>query len=358
MNKRLIYWIVGILAIALMINFYFGSFYSPYKFRGDAPIKIFYLNSYHEFPWADDNIKAFEEVFEKGGIDIEIKRWDMDTLRNTSEQNKMVKGEKAIEMIEEYKPDLIYAEDDHAQEFIAKYVNTETPIVFTGLNEDPAKYGYDTAENVAGVLEELHFADTVNLLKTLYPDEIKRIAVISDDLPQWITVIKNLKEQKEEFPEIEFVGWDRLHKLEEYKSKVLTYQDNVDAIMHLSIVGFVDKDGNNVPEGQVLKWLVENSEIPETTFWDFIVDQGALLSAEVSAKEQGEAGGRLAYAILIDGAEPSSFEFKPTKKSEKAINLARAESLGLKRDDIPSIILVNSKIYERFPWEEGNETAT
>jgi ABC-type uncharacterized transport system substrate-binding protein len=343
--------IIVVLLIIILIGSYF-IFRSPWKFQEDRAIKIFWLNSYHsDFVWAKENIDAFKDVFEKGGIEIEIKNFDMDTIRKPSEEDKQSSGRKAIELIDEYKPDLIYATDDNAQEFVVKYIDTDIPIVFSGLNLEPEKYGYDKAKNVAGVLERLHFADTVNFLKEFYPD-IKKIAVISDSSSQWEPVINRMKERQNEIPEIEFVGWHQISEFEEFKQMVLYYQDKVDAFIFLSLETLSDAEGNVVPDSVTTKWLVENNNLPEGTFWP-IVDKGMLLSVVVSPEEQGRAAGKIAHKILIEGKKPSSFEFEPTEKGDQYINLARAEKLGIKKEDMPSIILINSKVFEEFPWEDN-----
>jgi len=80
----------------------------------------------------------------------------------------------------------------------------------------------------------------------------------------------------------------------------------------------------------------------------------SLLSAAFtySPYGQGKDAGKIVYEILINGKDPSSFEFKPTLIGDQSINLARAKTLGLERDEIPSTILINSKVIETFPWEK------
>jgi ABC-type uncharacterized transport system substrate-binding protein len=345
-----------IIIIFLIIGLSLGAylvFRSPYKFRGYGTIKIFWLNSYDKnFPLLADNINAFKNVFEKVGVKIEIKEFDLNDLKNDSETYNATRNAEVIKLIDEYKPNLIYVTDDPAQKIITKYINTNTPIIFSGLNGDPETYGYDKARNVAGVLEREHFIETINFLKSIYPNKIKKIGIISQDESQWQSAMERIQKQITKFPEIEFIGWDRVHTFEEFKNKIIEYKkDGADAIMYFNLIGLVDKNGNNLPETVAPKWLVENSHIPEVTFWGFAVEYGALLSVEVSSEEQGNNAGDLAREILIDGKLPKSFEFKATEKGLPYLNLARAKSLGLKQKDIPSVILINSKIINNFPFQ-------
>jgi len=351
-KKKLII-IIAIFLLAIGSTFWL-LLKSPYKFKGNSPIKIFWLNSYNsDFQLVVENINAFKEVFKKEGVEIEVKEFDLDELRNTSKEHQTTVTKEAIKLIDEYKPDLIYATDDPSQEVVSKYVNTRIPIVFSGVNNEPQTYGYDKSKNVAGVLEREHFAETIDFLKSLYPNKITTIGVISQDLPQWKPVMDRIRQETDMFPKIQFIGWAMVHTFEDYKKKILEYQNiKVDAIMNFSIAGLVDEKNNSVPETEVTKWLVKNSHIPETTFWGFVVEDGALLSVEVSSEEQGKNAGIIAKSILIDGKLPTSFAFKSTEKGQRYLNLARAKSLDLSQKDISSTILINSKIIKKFPWEK------
>ncbi len=357
-NYLLIYGTAIILVVGILIGSFFLFSYNPYKFRGNGPVKIFYLNSFHSegFPLAQENIKAFKQFFKDEGISIEVKQFDIDVIRKPSEEDKENAAKNAEKIIDEYKPDLIYATDDAAQELVAvDYINTKTPIVFSGVNEDPEKYGYDKAKNVTGVLERVHFKDTVNFLKEIHPG-VRRIGVVGSDYYLWNIVIERLKKAASEFPDINFVGWDLFHNYTDYQNKILNYQNKADALIILGLAGMKDKEGNDIPDSVFQKWTVENNSVPDITFWNFNVAGGNLLSVDVSPEEQGKAAANLAKKILIDGEKPSSFKFKATSDGVKNINLKRAKQLGINQEDIPSSILINSKIYKNFSWEGKNET--
>ena len=69
-----------------------------------------------------------------------------------------VSARQADDLVARWKPDLIYTNDDIAQSaFAVRHLDTATPIVFSGVNEEPATYGFDRARNVTGVLEREHF---------------------------------------------------------------------------------------------------------------------------------------------------------------------------------------------------------
>jgi ABC-type uncharacterized transport system substrate-binding protein len=350
-KKNLIYPVAVIILIGIFIGSYFALFYSPYKFHGEGPIKIFWLDSNTiEDSISSENILAFKNTLEEEGIDFEMEEFHFDAMRITSKEALTEKGKEAMKMIDEYQPDLIYATDDNAQIYAAKnYANTDIPLVFSGMNKEPEDYGYDKAKNVAGVLEREDFIGAINTLQELYPN-INKIAVISDDTPQWEDVMERMKNESHEIPGINFMVWHQFSYFENFKKSMLDYQDKVDAMMILYINGLKDNQENNIPISEIQKWRVKNNKLPEVSFWDFVVQEGVLSGYEVSFTEQGEAAAQIVKEVLIDGKKPSRIPFEQTTKGQRMINLKRAESLGLK--NISNTFLENSKVYENYSWEK------
>jgi ABC-type uncharacterized transport system substrate-binding protein len=94
--------------------------------------------------------------------------------------------------------------------------------------------------------------------------------------------------------------------------------------------------------------VAEHGTLPDASFWIDRIHHGTLASVTVSELEQGRAAGRLARAILVDGAAPSSLPMKPTAKGHPAINLKRARALGIA---VQSTQLLQSEIVRHYDWE-------
>lgn len=310
--------------------------------------KILHIMSYHSpWKWTDDQLAGFKEAFKDE--DVEYKVFQMDTKRKSGPEWKETVGRKAKELIDSWQPDLVYTNDDNAQEFVAKYyINHDIPFVFSGVNADPNEYGFDKSKNITGVLEQEHFIESVELLKTGVPN-LRKIAIILDEGRTWPGVIKRMKDKLDQLPDIEIVSWDVIHSFDEYKEKIEFYHGKVDAIGLLGIFTFKDIDGQNVPYTDVLKWTADNSQIPEFSFWKDRISHGTLCTMTVSGYEQGLAAGRIAHGILVEGRPPSSFAMVPTVKGEAVINLARANRLGI---TFKSSTLLSAEIIESFSWEK------
>ena len=304
--------------------------------------------SYHSpWRWTDRQLEGFQEALK--GVNATYRVLQMDTKRNSAVEHKERKALEARELIESWKPDLLYTSDDDAQEYVAKhYVGSRLPIVFSGVNSDPAVYGFKGSPNVAGVLEHEHFSQSIGLVRKLVP-KARRIALVFDDAKMWGPVRARIEAAMADQPDMQIVAMDVVPTFADYKRKIAEYQKTADVIGTLGIFNLKDGNGRNVPYQEVQKWTVENSRLPDFAFWIDRVYYGTLCAVTVSEKEQGLAAGRLARAILTEGKKPSSLAMEPTRKGVPVISLARARKLGIPLD---SSVLLSAEVIQRFEWDQ------
>ncbi len=310
--------------------------------------KVLHIMSYHTpWEWTDTLLSGFQSAL--ADLNIEYQVFQMDTKRNSLESSIIAKTKEARNLIDSWKPDLVYTSDDDALKYLAPYfINSELPIVFSAVNESPGKYGIKNCQNITGVLEKEHFVESVRLLKEVLP-AVRKIAVITDDGPMWAPVIKRMKARLNELPEIQFVSWDTIDTFTEYKRKIKEYESSVDAVAFLGIFSFKDEKGENIPYQDVQRWTAENIKLPDFSFWKDRVSFGTLCVVSVSGFEQGLAAGEIARQILVDRKKPSDFPIVATIKGEPLISLARANQLGIK---IKSSVLLSSQVIKKYYWEE------
>ena len=80
--------------------------------------RILHVMSYHSpWKWTDDQFNGFRAALR--GLDIKYKVFQMDTKRKSTEIWKQTIGKKARDLIDAWKPDLVYTNDDIAQEYVA-----------------------------------------------------------------------------------------------------------------------------------------------------------------------------------------------------------------------------------------------
>ena len=311
------------------------------------PVKILHVMSYHTpWRWTEGQLQGFLEALK--GVPVELKVFEMDAKTHSTREARERRGREARALIDAWKPDLLFTSDDDAQEHVARhYVGSALPIVFSGVNADPSAYGFRGAPNVAGVLEQEHFAETLRLLKSIAP-AARRLAVVVDDAPMWQPVLDRMRKVAAAQQDVEVVAWDRVLTWDEYRRRIAGYQRSVDAVALIGIFNFKDAEGRNVPYQQVLRWTAENSRLPDVSFWVDRVKYGTLASVTVSEREQGLAAGRLARAILVEGRSPGSLPMEPTLKGLPTISLARAKRLDLR---VRSSVLLASEVVTGFEWE-------
>ncbi len=316
---------------------------------GDQPhYRILHIMSYNSpWRWTDGQLDGFKDALQ--GLDAEYKVFQMDTKRNSSAAMKEKVGLEARELIASWKPDLVYTTDDDAQEYVARhFVNAKIPFVFSGVNKDPAAYGFRGSSNVTGVLEQEHFVESVRLLRDIVPG-IGKIAVVLDDASMWAPVEARMRSRLGELAGIELGPWDVIRTFEEFKRVMAGYRGRVDAVALIGIFNFKDGQGKNVPYQDVLRWTAENSTLPDFGYWIDRVYFGTLCAVTVSEFEQGRAAGVIAREILAGGKSPALFPMEPTVKGLPVVSLARAKRLGLK---IPTSVLLSAEVVQQFDWEK------
>ncbi|MCW8965581.1 MAG: hypothetical protein OQK82_02690 [Candidatus Pacearchaeota archaeon] len=344
-NKRIVvFGLFFIFIIGIFSIIYFNFFYSPYKFRGEESIKILILNSYDlENYWSLEQIDGFRDYLDEQGMDFEVKIFNMGFFEQLSGKEQGAIIENVTGLIEEYNPDLIYGVGDLVKLNIGiDYVNDDIPWVFSGLTE---VHGFENdSENMAGVIGLLELSKYLDFFRELYPGT-RRMAMINGDDDTRRVIVQSIMKAKGELAkdDAEFIGLDVLRTFEEFKERVFYYQDKVDFLVFDDFAVYVNENGEIVSQDVVIRWLLENNNIPSFSYDKSVVEKGVLCSILPSMYGQGGSAARYAYDILIEGEAPSRIGFNSARYVDKHINILRANQLGL---EIPSVVLVNSEVYD------------
>ena len=311
------------------------------------PLRILHIMSYHaDWQWNRDQFDGFRA--ELADLNVEYQVIEMDMKRNSTATWREEISARALDLIERWQPDLVYSNDDYAQEHVVQhYTAGDIPFVFSGVNAAPERYGFDQRRDVTGVMEREHYAETIALLREIVPD-VRRIAVLMDADPTWSGVRANMQDALAGVPGVEVVSWDILATFADYQALVQGYQDQVDALAVLGVFNLKDTNGQDVPFEQVLQWTAEHSRLPDFSFWNSRVELGTLAAVGVSGVEQGRLAGVMAHAILVDGQSPDAIPMQPTLRGQPLISLARARHLDLQ---IPSSTLLKAQVLPAYAWE-------
>ena len=287
--------------------------------------KVLLVQSYHTgYPWVDAITRGVRMAL--SDTDAELQVFYMDTKRKTTEAWKRQVGNEAQNVMNDWKPDVVIAADDNAQQYFAKdFVGKSHPqFVFCGVNARPQKYGYP-ASNVTGILERPHLNASLALLHKLKP-EAKRIAIITDDSPTSAGALGFMTSLPKPF---EIVSIKTPSTFVDWKQAVKQAQNDADAIaiyMYHTVKDHSDAD--SMEPRKVIFWTVNTSEIPIIAFFIFAVDDGALCGYLESGLEHGFKAGQMAKQIL-EGKSAGDIPMITALEGQSMLNLITARKLGI-----------------------------
>jgi ABC-type uncharacterized transport system substrate-binding protein len=305
---------------------------------GLAGRRMLLVHSYHQgYHWVDTITEGVKAAIQGTGLEFDI--FYMDAKRHTDEAWKIDAGQRARKRVDEFHPDVVLVSDDDACQYFATfYLNTALPIVFTGVDADPSKYGFPAA-NVTGVIERPHFKESLALAQRLRP--IKRIAVLSRHDS---TSILALGFMKQEQIDVEVAEWLMVDDFDAWKKAVERFNRSVDAIVIRSYQA-VKKPGSleNVPPGEVAAWTAAHAAVPTIAFHDFEIEDGLLVGVVKSGQEYGRIPADYALRILA-GTPPAALPVVKPRRGIKMINGNTARRLGIPcADKLPADVMVIGK---------------
>jgi ABC-type uncharacterized transport system substrate-binding protein len=289
---------------------------------GETP-RVLLVYSYDpEYAWVTEEDRGVTEIFQGKGFDIQ--KVYLDTKRQTSAAWFEQVSAATIATIDKFKPDLLMVFDDNACELVGKrYAASDMPVVFVGVNADPAIYNFPSA-NVTGVIERYDVAGALNLLKQIDPD-IAKVAVLTDDSATSEGIIADIQASN---PSLEMT-YHKTNDFADWQSYLKEAQTNVDAIGLFQYHTLLDNtSGASLSPDEVLSWTLENNRLPEFTFFDFAVTDGVLCGRITSGYEQGKAGANIAVRI-IDGEKPGNIPVAKPIHGITMVNQDRAVTLGI-----------------------------
>ena len=238
----------------------------------------------------------------------------MDTRRKSSQTEQENAAIRLTEEVKKFEPTLPFLAEDNAARYIgSQFLDTELPIVLWGINNTLVKYGLVDSEqvpghNVTGVVEPEHFAESLQLLKSIVPSA-KTFAILVDGSETGRTNAKALeflsREGKLPLQLVETVSTN--NEFEVFKQKALELQDKVDAFMVIPTMS-KDAQGNPVSDETVTRWYLTNIHKPDAAKNRRGVTEGLLCAAETSSYNQGFEAVRVAHDILANGAKPAPIQ--------------------------------------------------
>lgn len=315
----------------------------------EPTFRILHVMSFNSpYVWTDTQFDGFKAGL-GADVKVEYKVFQLDTKHQSAPEEQERNGRRARQLVDEWKPDLVFTSDDDAVRLVTRYyINKPTPFVFCGVNLTAKEHGIEGARNITGVLEREHILETIHLMQALKPG-VRRIQLFSDNASYWPQVIGRIRALARDQRDFELVGVDQPLAYAEFQRLVLANPAKADAYLILGNFNFKDAKGADVPYPLLQRWLVENSKVPDMSFWEDRMFHGTLAGVTVSGFEQGQAAGKLAREILLKHRSPGSLPIAATTKGVPVINLERAKQLGITPR---STQLLSTRVVTTFEWNK------
>jgi len=301
---------------------------------------ILVIGSYHpEYQWDIDYNSGLKEML---GYKYDFVYFHMNTKRlPPSEHEPMAR--RAWEKFLEVKPALVITGDDNALKYLApRFSAEETPLVYLGVNGNPADYDAEGKKNITGVLERPLLVDSISIIRRIMEPPPKKILILFDDgTTSQVSVKQIFGGQTTLKIDDTVVDLKLIGQLEEWEKSVLTAkQAGYDAIFVGLFHTIVDKDGNHVSEERILKWNVDNTPVPPFAFWDFAVGPDKTIGGYVLfGHAQGEAASVLVRKIL-HGKSPAELPPVIGNQGQYLFSRSQLNKWGL---TLPAYILSMTK---------------
>lgn len=309
--------------------------------------RIMVLHSYNlDFSWVPDINIGLDRILEKYPYKI---RWHyMDTKRHPDKAFSEKAGANARKEIDRWKPDILIAVDDNAQEYVGKYYinDPNISIVFTGVNKTEADYGYDKAENATGMLERINYQTAKDILLQVLPPGKRRIVHISDSS----STSEGIHDEIASFDwtPLQFTNSVQCKTFAEWQEAIRDAEDRADFILYThyhTIQESADSPKTMEPK-QVIEWTMANSTLPGVSFWGFYVEDGGMMAVALSPYEQGEVAARMAVDIIEKKTVPKDI---PVETSRLFVMYMRESMIRKKMGELNLPL-----VYEAFARATNN----
>jgi ABC-type uncharacterized transport system substrate-binding protein len=322
-------------------------------FSQNAPKRIYIVQSYEVGhvcgePQAEGILQSLAAAGWNVGQNLELRSYYMDTYRtNTSPESMQREGQKALQEIAEFKPDIVFALDDAAvaQVMMPLVGRDDIAVVFSGMNGQPETYNErkhymeswaHPGSNVTGVYEKLYAAQAVKVMEQAIPRlRGEKVVMITDHSPTGNGLTKQFEL---ELKDVTDVRWEvqRVQDWSDYTALIERLNDDAEVkaiypvALSLPVAG-----GGRYAAAQIYDWTLAHSRKPEMAINYFFARMGLFGGAVVNFGAMGRLAGQQGAKIL-KGAKAGDLPIENAPDYAIVFNLKRSRDLGI---EIPARVL-------------------
>jgi putative ABC transport system substrate-binding protein len=334
------------LGLAGLIGFLYLICGAPRPVLAEPPAKrLFILHSYESGhicgqPQHDGLLEALAEAGWVPNKNLTVQAYFMDTYRtnNTPELIK-AQGEKALQAIRQFQPDLLVTIDDNAfRTVVPPLVDQPLSVVFTGMNGQPENYQRSfrfmenrekPGHNVTGVYEKLHIRDAVRIMNHIMPD-LKKVRVLTDLSPTGKAIARQVDLELASGPPLSCQVDKRvMRNWEEFRREIdAINRDPATGAYYLGTVMLKDQKGKVYTAPQMIDWDVKKCRKAAMPINFSYCRLGLFGGASVDFKAMGRQAGKMAAAIF-KGTPAGALPIADAERYALVFNVKRAQKLGV-----------------------------
>ena len=285
--------------------------------------KVLVVMSYHATDsWQQEIRGGIESVLN----DVTMKFFYLDT--KIYKEGGKDRAKEAYALYQEFKPDAVIAADDNAQSmFVVPYLKdkVKTPVVFCGVNFDATKYGYP-ASNVTGVVEKIHYRESISLARIIEPG-INKVAVLYRDTPSNRRNIEQLLQEKSSYT-AEITDFIEANSLTGAINKINSLEEKIDAFIIQNMTGIIDDKGRPMEGFDAASAIAHKSSKPFMAINSWSIRAGLLCGVVRTGQEQGSIAARMVRDIF-NGRAIKDIPVTQNRNGRRMINVTAARRLGI-----------------------------
>lgn len=294
-----------------------------------AKFKVLVVMSYDDaFPWVIETKEGLESVL---ASTCEVKYFYMDTKKYPEAAAQ--KGKEAYHLYESFEPDGVIASDDDAQsEFVVPYLKdkVKTPVMFCGVNAEPAKYGYP-ASNVSGILERYHVSESIAFAQQIIPS-VKTFSYMMKDSTTGTAALEQIKSEMAGYS-AKFVAAKMPKTLKETKAMTLELKAQCDILFTPTMQGIAGDNNESLSDKEVLPVMAEIFGKPIIGGSGYNIKCGMLCGVIKTGQEQGRTAGKMLLKAM-EGAPVSQMPITRNQQGKRIVNVTIMKKLGIRPNPV------------------------
>lgn len=296
----------------------------PGMSRADA-FKVLVVMSYdEEFGWGKEIREGIRTVLSD---QCAITYFQLDTLKNMAGGKE--KAKQAYELYQELQPNGVIASDDNAQTlFVIPYLRDKvsTPVIFCGVNADPEQYGYPSS-NVTGILERVHFRESILFLQQLVPC-VRTVGYMMKDSSTAEAFFRQARKESDSYP-AKSVDFKRPKTLKEAIAMATELRPLCDALFMEVMDGLLDENGDPLSESDIIPAVTKAFGKPTFCANKYTAENGVLCAVVKTGQEQGETAARMLLKAM-QGTPISQIPVTRNHHGKAILNVTVMKSLGIR----------------------------